>query len=84
MVDKRGIKVYCATCARSKAPVGRSVPLGMFMCDFECDGYYEAPKPGALWPGELASEFGYPVSDFATEAVHTEEPSARTGSADPK
>ena len=46
----------CSTCHRPKAPIGRSVALmaaGSY-CDVDCAGYYEEPKAGHLWPGELA------------------------------
>jgi hypothetical protein len=44
-----------------KKPVGRSAPLPMAnsLCDSDCRGYYEDPKPGELWPGEKRSDFGY-------------------------
>lgn len=76
MADRRGIAVDCQTCGLRKSPVGRSVPLPMAnsLCDFECPGYREEPRPGSLWPGELASEFGYPVSDVGTEEVTEEAP----------
>jgi hypothetical protein len=46
----------CATCHRTKNPRGRSAPMettGSY-CDSDCSGYYSDPKPGHLWPGELA------------------------------
>jgi hypothetical protein len=70
MSDRIGIAVYCAVCRHCKAPIGRSVPLGFFMCDDECPGYRDEPRPGSLWPGERKSEFGYPCSDDGTEAVY--------------
>ncbi len=67
--DRRGIAVVCTTCNMRKKPFGRAAPLEMAngLCDCECPGYNKDPQVGSLWPGELASEFGYPVSDFATE-----------------
>lgn len=44
----------CATCGHRKAPMGRAIPLTMYMCDRDCEGYDEDPKPGHLWPGEIA------------------------------
>jgi hypothetical protein len=46
----------CARCHRTKAPIGRSVPLAACgsYCDSDCPGYREEPTPGHLWPGELA------------------------------
>ena len=58
---KIGVRVTCVVCDRDKAPVGRSVPFGVSMCDHECSGYYTAPLPGSLWPGETEEVFGYPV-----------------------
>lgn len=45
----------CHVCGRRKKPVGRSAPLEMAngLCDQDCKGYDEEPKPGHLWPGEL-------------------------------
>lgn len=45
----------CARCGRRKKPMGRSAPLetGGVYCDgFDCDAYWDEPKPGHLWPGE--------------------------------
>lgn len=69
MKDRQGIPVYCTVCDQRKSPVGRSVPLGMYLCDDDCEGYRLDPKPGSLWPGELKSEFGFSVSDQGTEEV---------------
>lgn len=46
--------VRCTVCDRSKAPIGRSVPLEMAagMCDASCLGYYRKPMPDCRWPGE--------------------------------
>ncbi len=57
-----GRAVTCTVCDRTKAPSGRSVPMEMFMCDHDCEGYMLSPHPGDLWPGETAEEFGYPCS----------------------
>jgi hypothetical protein len=45
----------CAVCRRTKPPRGRSVPMEAAngMCSMECSGYWQAPKSGHLWPGEL-------------------------------
>jgi hypothetical protein len=47
----------CTVCGQRKNPIGRSAPLAMnaSLCDWECDGYREDPRPPHLWPGELAS-----------------------------
>jgi hypothetical protein len=65
--DRIGSRVYCTTCRNLKKPIGRSAPLGSWYCDDDCPGYREEPHVGSLWPGERASEFGYPVSDVGTE-----------------
>ena len=67
---KRGIKVLCIICERIKAPHGRSAPHDMPLCRTDqCIGYDADPKPGCLWPGETAEDFGYPCCDNATEAI---------------
>jgi hypothetical protein len=63
---KIGVAVTCAVCGQRKAPIGRSVPLGMYLCDRDCPGYREPPRPGSLWPGEPEADFGYPVGDDGT------------------
>lgn len=45
-------RVRCSTCGRTKAPHGRSVSPETPMCDEECPGYREEPRPDQLWPGE--------------------------------
>lgn len=60
---KIGVAVTCKTCKRTKQPIGRSAPLGAYMCDDECPGYRQSPKSGSLWPGESEADFGYPVCD---------------------
>lgn len=62
-----GIAVYCRQCGRRKAPVGRSVPMGVMLCEAQCSGYRTEPLPGDLWPGESEEDFGYPISDHATK-----------------
>lgn len=64
-----GIAVYCGECGRSKAPRGRSVPMGASMCDSDCPGYHTDPLPGDLWPGETEEQFGYPIGSNATKEV---------------
>lgn len=63
MRDKEqvGVAVDCTVCGRRKKPVGRSAPMAAYgsLCESECPGYYEDPKPGELWPGETREEFGY-------------------------
>lgn len=58
---KVGVGVECLVCGQRKAPVGRSAPLAMYLCNHECIGYYEEPLVGSLWPGESEYDFGYPV-----------------------
>ena len=59
--EKAGKAVDCVVCGRRKKPVGRSAPMEMAnsLCDQDCEGYYQEPKPGQLWPGETQEEFGY-------------------------
>jgi hypothetical protein len=66
---KIGIGVECSICGQTKKPRGRSAPIGLYMCDMECEGYYLDPKVGDLWPGETQEEFGYPVSANGTRDV---------------
>lgn len=44
----------CPRCHLRKKPRGRSAPLEMAnsLCDHECPGYYNDPKPGHFWPEE--------------------------------
>ena len=65
-IDRIGTSPECATCRRTKAPLGGSVPLGMAggMCNDDCPGYHSNPKPDQLWPGETAREFGYTYEPF--------------------
>jgi hypothetical protein len=43
----------CGVCRRDKAPMGRSIPLGIGgYCDDRCTGYATDPWPDSLWPGE--------------------------------
>jgi hypothetical protein len=68
-----GIVVECESCGLEKTPLGRSAPLGMYLCTRDCPSYYNAPKPGSLWPGESEEDFGYPVSaDGTTDAAPLE------------
>jgi len=67
---KRGIRVTCAVCHRSKCPRGRSAPAMLYLCESgDCKGWPEAPKVGDLWPGETEEDFGYPVTNDGTEEV---------------
>ena len=64
-----GVVVECVLCGRPKAPVGRSVPPEMYLCDHRCNGYAQPPLSGSLWPGESEATFDYPVNaDGTTEA----------------
>ena len=67
MSGRVGIQVNCTVCGNMKKPIGRSAPLSWYGCDHECEGYTQDPKPGSLWPYETEEDFGYPVSDDATE-----------------
>jgi hypothetical protein len=69
MPTKRGIRVTCSTCRRTKQPIGRSAPLGFDYCDWECPGYRLAPFVGSLWPGETDVDFGFSCSDQGTEPI---------------
>lgn len=62
-----GIDVKCVVCGTTKKPIGRSAPLGMHLCDHECPGYYQDPRPGSLWWGETEEQFGYPVGPDGIE-----------------
>lgn len=68
---KVGIAVYCATCGLRKKPIGRDAPMAMAtsLCDHECSGYRQNPRPGGLWPGEKEVDFGYPVGSDGVEEV---------------
>lgn len=46
--------VYCTTCGKRKAPVGRSIGLGAedCYCHSDCAGYRAEPAPPHLWPNE--------------------------------
>ena len=59
---KVGVAVECAVCHRRKKPIGRD-SRDNGLCDGECEGYRQEPKPGSLWPGESEADFGYPVCD---------------------
>src|SRR5580765_5875680 len=48
--NKFGIRAVCKSCGLPKAPRGRSVPIGLHMCDHECPGYLQEPHIGSLWP----------------------------------
>jgi hypothetical protein len=63
---RKGIVVECESCGLEKKPVGRSAPLEMYLCNQDCPGYYNDPKPGSLWPGESEEDFGYLVSTVGT------------------
>lgn len=39
----------CIDCGRRKKPVGRDMPLGMYLCTHECDGYAKEPRAGTEW-----------------------------------
>ena len=48
-----GPLVECAVCGLRKNPWGRSAPLEMAnsLCDSDCEGYVQDPRPDGLWPG---------------------------------
>ena len=66
---KVGVSVRCKTCGINKAPRGRSIPFGSFLCGPDCAGFDQDPKPGDLWPGETDADFGYACGDNATEPI---------------
>lgn len=69
---KIGLSVQCRVCGRSKAPRGRSAPIGSNYCTRAgCKGYDQEPRVGDLWPGETEEAFGYPVSADGTAEVST-------------
>ena len=65
-LDRQGASPKCANCRRTKAPIGRSMPLAVSgsMCDRDCSSYLNDPQPDQLWPGEGAQEFGYTFEPF--------------------
>lgn len=66
-----GISAYCTKCRRQKCPRGRSAPMELVMCSPHsgCDGYYEDPKVGDLWPRETEEDFGYPCGSDGTKEL---------------
>ena len=76
-----GIRVECATCHRQKQPRGRSAPMDMEMCTPKarwntyagCEGYYEDPKVGDLWPRETEMDWGYRFTHDGTREMTAEE-----------
>jgi hypothetical protein len=78
MADVRiGVSVQCATCGDMKKPVGRFGPLGVTYCEppwdgHGCEGYWQEPRPGSLWPGERSDDFGYPVGTDGTAEAPNE------------
>ena len=70
--DRIGTSPECATCRHIMAPLGRSVPLPLAgsMCNDDCPGYMDDPKPDQLWPGETAEEFGYILPKPRGEGDH--------------
>jgi hypothetical protein len=73
-----GIVVECESCGLEKKPIGRSAPLGMYLCNQDCPSYYNDPRPGSLWPGESEEDFGYPVSVDGTTDEATSPATTRT------
>jgi hypothetical protein len=45
--------VVCHECGRRKCPQGRDSAPGHDLCDFDCIGYLQGPRPSTLWPGEV-------------------------------
>jgi hypothetical protein len=53
-----------------KQPVGRSAGIGLTYCrSDDCEGYWERPLPGSLWPEETEVEFGFQISDEGTKEM---------------
>lgn len=80
--DRVGTSPRCTVCGLTKAPIGRSVPMGVIMCDRDCSAYHDAPLPDTLWPGELQSEFGYGcilAPDHTGKCQITEPPMSKEG-----
>lgn len=48
---QRGEAVRCVVCHRTKKPIGRD-SRDNGLCDYECEGYLQAPFVGSLWPCE--------------------------------
>jgi hypothetical protein len=72
-----GVYVTCSRCDYTKKPVGRSAPMGMHYCDMDsCEGYWQEPMPGSLWPGESEADFGYPVGKAGTTDADAARPDA--------
>ncbi len=44
----------CLVCKQRKHPIGRDAPAASSYCGHDCPGYTQEPRPGHLWPGELA------------------------------
>lgn len=59
--DYFGYRVTCSVCGKTKQPVGRSAPIGMYLCGMDCRGFHLEPSPSHLWPNESEKEFGYRV-----------------------
>lgn len=57
----KGCEPECATCHRTKKPVGRyGGAYEQGLCNDECEGYRKEPTPCDMWPGESREDFGYP------------------------
>lgn len=62
-----GIAVECKVCRMTKQPRGRSAPIGHTMCNPRglnnqyggCEGYWQEPLVGDLWPRETEMDWGY-------------------------
>jgi len=72
--DRRGLAVYCSVCDQRKCPRGRDGGLQWYGCDWSCAGYDQKPHVGSLWPGELATQFGFPVGSVGNEIVWVQYP----------
>jgi len=58
----KGCAPRCAVCGQTKKPRGRDGGMWNSGCNADCEGYYNAPSPCDLWPGETREEFGYPLN----------------------
>ncbi len=52
--EKCRAPVVCMRCHLRKKPIGRDAGAAQAnsLCDYECPGYYEEPRPPHLWPNE--------------------------------
>ena len=51
MIGKDGVEIMpvCSVCHLRKKPWGRSAPLEMLLCDYDCEGYRQEPHVSQYW-----------------------------------